>query len=142
MEIPEIRRRVRTAIDQARRDTAERRARSDAAARDYELFLAQQAVPAFHQFASALQGEGLRFRIDTPADSVRLSADGMPGDFLEIGLDREANPPVAEGRVSHGRGRRAVSYTRPVRAGAAISELTADDVIEFLVAEIPGLVQR
>lgn len=142
MEIPEIRRRVRAAIDEARRDAAERRARTDAALKDYETFLAQRAVPAFQQFASALQGEGLRFRVETPADSVRLTPDGIPSDYIEVGLDRDADPPSAAGRINRGRGRRAVSHERPVRAGAAVGELTADDVIEFLVSEISSLVQR
>lgn len=140
MEISEIRRRLRAAIDEARRDAAERRSRTDSAERDYEVFLAESAVPAFHQFASALQGEGLRFRMETPADSVRLSAEGAAEDYLEVGLDRDADPPRAVGRVNRGRGRRATSRERPVRAGAAVGDLTAEDVIDFLVSEIPSLV--
>ena len=63
MEIPEIRRRVRAAIDQAKRDAAARRERSDAAARAYEEFLVSVAVPAFNLIASALAGEGRRFKV-------------------------------------------------------------------------------
>ena len=48
MEISEVRRRVRGAIEGARQQAAARRARADAAASEYEPFLAERAVPMFH----------------------------------------------------------------------------------------------
>ena len=47
MEIADVRRRVRGAIENARKESAERRERSDGAAKAYTLFLEQQAVPTF-----------------------------------------------------------------------------------------------
>ncbi len=66
MDIPEIRRRVRAAIEQARLDAAARRERSDAAAKSYEQFLDTCAVPAFNTMASALVAEGHRFKVSRP----------------------------------------------------------------------------
>jgi hypothetical protein len=140
MEISEVRRRVRSAIEEARREAAARRERADAAVRDYEAFLAGRAVPVFQQFASALQGEGFRFRVETPADSVRLTADGSD-DHIELVLDRTLDPPRVVGRSSRGRGRRQVVAERPVR-DAAVADLTDADVLDYLAEEIRGFVER
>ena len=142
MEIPEVRRRVRAAIEQARRDATERRERSDAAARAYAEFLGARAVPAFNQIAGALAGEGHRFKVFTPADSVRLSSERSSENFVELVLDTTDDPPVVMGRTNVGRGRRAVTRERPVRDRRPIADLTEDDVIEFLLGEIPPLVER
>lgn len=140
MEISEIRRRVRSAIEEARREAAARRERVDTAVRDYDAFLAGRAVPVFQQFASALQGEGFRFRVETPADSVRLTADGSD-DHIELVLDRTLDPPRVVGRSSRGRGRRQVVTERPVR-DAAVADLTDEDVLDYLAEEIRGFVER
>ena len=106
MDIPEIRRRVRAAIEQARLDAAARRERSDAAAKSYEQFLATWAVPAFNTMASALVAEGHRFKVTTPAGSVRLASERSPDDYVELTLDSSEDPPVVLGRTNAGRGRR------------------------------------
>jgi hypothetical protein len=142
MEIPELRRRLRGAIDTARREGQERRLRTDAAARDYGAFLEQRAVPAFRSFAAALSGEGHRFGVSTPAASVRLAAEGAPDDYLEVALDTDADPPVVIGRSSRGRGRRNVTTERPLDPLTPIDALTADDVLEFLLADIVPLLER
>lgn len=142
MDVPEIRRRVRAAIDSARKAVQERRARSDAASREYEAFLDARAVPAFRTFASALAGEGVRFQVYTPAGSVRLAPEHATNDFIELLLDTSADPPAVIGRISRGRGRRNVTTERPVKTGAAISAMTEDDVLEFLLSEIPAFVER
>jgi prophage DNA circulation protein len=142
MDISEIRRRLRGAIEAARREAAERRERADTAARDYEAFLAQRAVPTLQQFASALQGEGLRFRVATPADSVRLTPEGASEDYIEIALDAAFDPPRVVGRSSRGRGRRLVVHERPVRDGAAVADLGEEDVLDYLIEEIGPFVGR
>ena len=136
MEISEIRRRLRSAIDEARRDAAARRARSDAALRDYDTFLSAVAVPVVQQMASALSGEGHHFNVATPAGSVRLTAANSPEDYIEIALDTSEDPPEVVGRTSRGRGRRMITSERPVRDRTAVAELNEEDVLAFLLTEI------
>jgi len=140
MEIPDIRRRVRAAIDQARRDAGARRERSDAAARAYEEFLTTRAVPAFNLVAAALAGEGHRFKVSTPAESVRLSSENAPENYIELVLDPTDDPPAVLGRSNVGRGRRAITRERSLRKD--IASLTQEDVVEFVLGEIAPFVER
>lgn len=140
MDVAEVRRRLRGAIEVARRTAAEQRVRSDAAARDYEVFLAERAVPVFQQVASALAAEGHRFKVFTPAGSVRLAAERSPEEFIELVLDGAQDPPQVLGRTSRGRGRRLVTSERPIRDGAAVSALSDEDILEFLLTELVGFV--
>ena len=142
MDIPEVRRRVRAAIEQARRDAAGRRERSDAAARAYDAFLAGRAVPAFNTLAAALVAEGHRFKVFTPAGSVRLASERSPSDYIELMLDSSEDPPIVLGRTSLGRGRRAVTRERPLREGTAPDTLTDEDVVSFVVTEVVSLIER
>lgn len=142
MEISEVRRRLRAAIEKARRESAERRARTDAAARDYETFLSQCASPVFHQFATALNAERHQFKVFTPASSIRLAAERSPDEFIELALDESSDPPAVVGRTTRGRGRKMVSSERPLKDGAAVVDLTDEDVLTFLLEEITRLIER
>jgi hypothetical protein len=142
MEVSDVRRRLRAAIDKARQGAAERRARNDAAARDYETFLAQRAVPIFHQVAAALTAEGHLFKVFTPASSVRLTSERSPEEFIDLVLDDTSDPPTVVGRTTRGRGRRMVSSERALQGGAPVVDLTEEDVLTFLLEEIVGLVER
>lgn len=136
VEISELRRRIRTAIELSKKSAAARRVRSDAAARDYEVFLTGVAVPAVQQFASALSGEGCHFNVATPAGSVRLTSATAPEDYIELLLDAAQDPPEVIARVNRGRGRRVLTSERPVRERTAIGDLTDEDVVTLLVQEI------
>ena len=142
MEISEVRRRLKGAIEKARRESAERRARTDTAARDYETFLSQRASPLFHQFAAALTAEGHPFKVFSPAASIRLAADRSPEEFIELSLDDTSDPPAVVGRTTRGRGRRMVSSERAIKDGASIADLTDEDVLAFLLDEIARLIER
>ena len=142
MEISELRRRLRSALDQARRNAVSRRERSDAAARQYEQFLATIAIPVVQQFASVLSGEGHHFNVATPAAAVRLSAAGSAEDYIEIALDTTEDPPEVVGRTSRGRGRRMITSERPVRERTAVDELNEEDVVAFLLTEIVPFITR
>lgn len=142
IEISEVRRRLRSAIDEARRDAAARRARADAAARAYDGFLSSVAVPTVQQMAAALSGEGHHFEVATPAGSVRLTAAGSPEDYIEIALDTSEDPPEVVGRTSRGRGRRMITSERPVRDRTAVEELNEEDVLAFLLTEIVPFIAR
>ena len=136
MDVPEVRRRLRDAITSARSAAQQRQARVDAAGREYETFLTERAVPLFRTFASALTAEGLRFKVFTPAGSVRLVPDGASEDYIELVLDTSGDLPQVVGRASRGRGRRQVTNERPVKSGTDVGMLTEDDVLQFLVEEI------
>jgi hypothetical protein len=142
MDVADVRRRVRAAIDAARKSARERRERSDRAASEYEIFLRDRAVPLVHTFASALVAEGYRFKVFTPSESVRLAAESSGEDFIEIALDPALDPPAVVGRVSRGRGRRSVMSERPINADVAIAELTDDDLMAFLLSEITPFLER
>jgi hypothetical protein len=142
MEVPEVRRRVRAAIESARRTAQERRARSSAAAAAFESFLRDTAVPVFQVFASALVAEGYRFKVFTPAESVRLASETSPEDFIEAAYDPAADPPTVVGRTSRGRGRRGITSERPIKEGAEIGALDQEAVLQFLVDEIAPFVER
>jgi hypothetical protein len=142
MDVSDVRRRLLGAMDKARKDAADRRTRKDAAARDYDAFLSGIAVPLFHQIASALAAEGHAFKVFTPAGSVRLASDRRPEDFIELSLDDEADRPQVVGQSSRGRGRRQLTNERPLREGTPIAELTDEDVLSFVLAEVVQLVMR
>jgi hypothetical protein len=141
MDVPEVRRRVRAAIDQARRDAAARRERTDAASKEYEEFLAGRAVPALGKLAAALTAEGHPFKVFTPAGSVRLASDRSPDDFVELTLDASEDPPAVLGRSSTGRGRRSVTREQHLRA-RSIADLSDDDVLAFALGEVIAIIER
>ena len=142
MEVSEIRRQVRAAIESARREARERRIRADRAVVEYQDFLRERAVPVFQTVAAALVAEGYRFKIFTPADSVRLASETSSADFIELSLDPAAPPPAVIGRTSRGRGSRLVDSERPVKDDTPISELSDEDVLAFVMTEIAGLLER
>ena len=142
MDTPEVRRRLRAAIERAKREAAERRKRSDTVARAYEQFLTERAVPILRTLATALAAEGHRFHVFTPADSVRLASEGSNEDYIELVLDTAQDPPQVVGRVSRGRGRRQITSERPVREGATVPDLTEEDVLDFVLNEIAPFVER
>jgi hypothetical protein len=141
MEVSDVRRRLRAAIDTARKSAQERRERSDRAARDYEQFL-ERAIPVFRTLASALIAEGYRFSVFTPAGAVRLALESSAEDYIELTLDQTMDPPAVLGRTSRGRGRRQLTSERPIQTHGSIADLTDDEVLGFLLEEIPPFVER
>jgi hypothetical protein len=143
IEVSEIRRRLRATLEQARRSRAERRARAEAAERAYEALLAKVATPVFRMFAAALKAEGHPFAVFTPASQLRLASERSGEDFIEIFLDTDEDPPVVSARISRGRGRRMITSERPVRKASPPSgDLADEDVLEFLLEEIPPFIER
>ena len=142
MEVSDVRRRIRSAIETARARGAERRARTDDAARAYEQFLPAIAVPAFHGVAAALTGEGHRFNVITPAGTVRMSPERSAEDFIELALDTERDRPAVVLRTARGRGRRMVSTERPLREDLPIGELAEEDVVTAVIEEAIPFIER
>jgi hypothetical protein len=135
-DVGQIRKRVRSAIDAARRASATRREHANAAARAYETFLSERAVPAFRAFANILRAEGIPFEVMTPAAGVRLVSDRSRDDVLEIELDTSLDPPQPLLVTIQTRGSRVLRTERLVKEGSPIDDLTEDDVVELLLEAI------
>jgi hypothetical protein len=139
MEISLVRKRLTETIERARKQAAERRGRSDQAARDFTVFLQKVAVPLFRQIANALKADGYAFTVFTPSDSVRLMSDRSADDYIELTLDAEENPPQVMGEISRTRGSRVIDAERPVGAPDAVSE---EQLLDFLLKELEAFVER
>jgi len=139
MEVSDVRRQLRSAIDQAKRRAAERRARADQASRDYEQFLAGVAVPTLQTVAQALIGEGHRFKVTTPGQTVRLGAEFSPDDYLELSLDTERDVPAVVLHTSRGRGRRNVETERGL---GAPSSITDEQLVSMVLEELVPFLER
>ena len=119
-DVAVIRKRVHTAIEQARRDQAERRERAGEARKNYDTFLATAAVPVFRMIANVLKSVGLNFEVMTPADGVRLQSDVLAHQHREEVV----------------RGSRVVQSDRTIKGSNPLAQLTEDDVIEMLLDEL------
>jgi hypothetical protein len=142
VETADVRRRVRLRIAEARQAAAARRADVDAAERAFAPFLTEVAAPVGRMFAQALTAEGYPFTISTPSRALRLTPERSRSDFNEIELDTALDPPQVIGRVNYTRGSRGVAIERPIRENTAVADLTQEDVLEFLVAEIGRFVEK
>ncbi len=141
MEISDVRKRVLRAIDRAKRSAADRRARADQAALEYDTFLDGVAVPLFRQIASVLRAEGYPFSVSTPGGSVRLMSDRSGDDYVELVLDTSGSEPTVTGCSRRSRGRRVIESEQPIGT-SAIRDLTEEDVLSFLLRELEAFVER
>lgn len=133
MNVSEVRQRLLQTIANAKRLAAERQTARDVAARDYERFLDAVATPVFRLVLTALKGEGHPFELRTPHGVVRLAPVRSSKNFLEVSLDVSGVHPVVMGRSSFRRGRDTEQAERPLRPDTAVSDLTREDVLEFLL---------
>jgi hypothetical protein len=139
MEISEVRQRLLQTIDRAKRQAAERLVRSDEAARRFDTFLSNVAVPLFRQAANILRVEGYLFNLFTPSGSVRLMSDRTAEDFIEVSLDASVDPPQVMGHSSRSRGRRVIESERALGDPEAVTE---DDLLDYLSKELEAFVER
>ena len=142
MEVSDVRRRLRSAIDEAKKRTAERRTRVDDARRAWERLLPEMAVPTFHTMAGALTAEGHRFKVFTPGEAVRLSLERSAEEFVELSLDTDRDEPALLLRSTRGRGRRIVSTERIVGEGAQIAGVTQEDLVAAMLEELIPFIER
>jgi hypothetical protein len=142
MEVSDVRRRLRNAIDEARRRGEERRARKDAESRAWEKALQDVAIPAFHLLASALTAEGYRFKVVTPGATVRLVPERGGEEFVEIALETDGDDPGVTIRSTHGRGRRTVTRERPLGVRSASDIVSDNDVIPAVLDELVPFLER
>lgn len=136
METGLVRKRVLHAIAASKGRADTRRQRASEAEREYAAFLELVAAPIARQVAAALKAEGYSFTVFTPGDGVRLALDRGRDDFIEVSLDSSGDRPQVIGRVSQTRGSRRLEEERPIKADASPSEITDEDVLEFVVQAI------
>jgi hypothetical protein len=141
MEISTVRRRLQETIDRARRAAADRRHRTDEAAREYDQFLEQIAVPVFKQVAGALKASGYPFGVMTPGGSVRLTSEKTADDYIELSLDTAGEQAVVMGHSRHSRGRRVREIERPIGSGP-VGALSEEDVLSFLLSALEPFVEK
>ena len=139
MEVSEVRKRLLQAIERSKRQAADRRVRSDEASRAFTAFLDTIAVPMFRQVANILRVENYKFAVFTPSGSVRLMSDRSAEDYIEISLDASGDIPRVMGHTRRRRGNRVIDSERPMGDPATLAE---SDVLEFLLEELEGFVDR
>jgi hypothetical protein len=142
MEVSQVNKRVQMALEAARTRAKSRREHTVEAEKAYALFLETIATPVTRQVANALKVAGLAFTLGTPGGGLRLSADRGRDDFIEFLFDASGDVPHAAGRISISRGSRTIDEVVPVKAGAAIEDLTDEDVLEFLVRALESWLER
>ena len=142
MEVSDVRRRLRAAIEEARRNAEQRRQRKDDAARAWEHALETVITPAFHQLASALTAEGYRFKVVTPGATARLVPERGGEEFVEIALDSDGDEPMVMIRSTRGRGRRMTARERSIGGRAAIDTLADSEIASAVIDELVSFLER
>ena len=142
IEISELRKRLRHAIDERRKSTAARRAALDEAATAYADLLEMTATPLVQKLANALRAEGHNFTVFTPNGGLRMALAKSGDDFIEFALDTSQDEPHAVLRVNRTRGRRVVQHERPVKGRTPVNRLSEEDVLQALLDEIAPFVER
>jgi hypothetical protein len=83
------------------------------------------------------------FQVLTPAGTVRLQSDRERDDFLEVVLDGSKGTPKVLGRTSHVRGSQIETTEHKIGdAGVIVSDLTDEDVFEWVLRVILPFVER
>ena len=83
MEVSEVRRQLRHAIDRAKARAQQKRHSAAEAERAYATFLDEIATPTARTLASALKAEGYSFTVSTPSGGLRLASDRGRDDYIE-----------------------------------------------------------
>lgn len=141
MEIADVRKRVKQAIERARRQAADRRQHSDRASKAFETFLTATAIPLVRQIANVLKADGYPFGVFTPSGSVRLMSDRSADDFIEISLDTSGDLPRVIAHVSRSRGRRVIDAERVIGSGDPES-ISEQELLAFVAKELEPFVER
>jgi hypothetical protein len=133
---------LKTAIEAGRERAHRRRERSADAQRAYEVFLTDVAIPVARQLAGAMKAEGYAFTVFTPGAGLRLASDRARDDYIELTLDTSGDRAEVFARISQQRGSRTLDEEVPVKRGASPSEISEDDVLEFLVGALEPWFER
>ena len=142
MEISQVRKRIQAAMTAARDRAKQRRQKADDAERAYEAFLEHRAGPLARQVVNALRAEGYSFTVSTPGRGLRVSLDQGRDDFIELGLNTDADQPHVVGRIRRTRGSRTIDVELPVGQGAAPQDVSEADVLQFLAGALEPWLER
>ena len=142
MEVSQVRKRLKMAIDGSRERAAKRRERVAEAQRAYEHFLTEIAIPMAKQLANAMKVEGYGFTVFTPGNGLRLAADRGRDDFIDLTLDSTGERPEVMARVSQQRGSRTLDEEMPVKRGAHPDEISEDEFLDFLLGALEPWFER
>jgi hypothetical protein len=142
VEVSEVRRQLRHAIDRAKARAQQKRQTAADAERAYVAFLEQVATPTIRMLANALKAEGYLFTVSTPSGGLRLASDRGRDDYIDLALDVGGDEPTVVGRVRQTRGSRTLEDERPIKPGAAPQDLTEADVLSFLVNALDPWLDR
>jgi hypothetical protein len=142
VEVSEVRRQLRHAIDRAKARAQHRRQQTADAERAYAVFLEEIATPTTRMLANVLKAEGYLFTVSTPSGGLRLASDRGRDDYVEFALEGSSDAPTVVGRVRQTRGSRTVEDERPIKPGASLQELTDSDVLAFLVTALEPWLER
>jgi hypothetical protein len=141
MEVSDVRRRIRDAMQRARQDAAARRARNETASHDWLELRDRIVVPLCQQVIQVLRHEGFPFQLSTPGDTVRLTHERHSEDSIELRLETSAEPVVVC-RVQQVRGREILERERPVAEGTPVESISSEQVLQALVDVLPPFVER
>jgi hypothetical protein len=142
VEVSEVRRQLKHAIDRAKARAQQKRQTAADTERAYATFLEEVATPTTRMLANALKAEGYLFTVSTPSGGLRLASDRGRDDYVELALDGSGDKPIVVGRVRHTRGSRTLEDERPIKAGAGPQDLTEVDVLAFLVNALDPWLER
>ena len=142
METADVSKRVRQLIREAQDAARTRREQAAVAERTGTSALTEVVTPVAKTIAAALTAEGYSFRVSTPSGAVRLGAEASADDFVEVTVDTQRNPPGLIARVSRRWGRRVLVDEHVLREGAAITDVTSEDTLEFLLGVLGPFVER
>jgi hypothetical protein len=142
LDAGEVRKRLRHTIEAAKRDAAARRAALSSEQQAFDAFLENHAVPVLRLVAAALKAEGHVFQVLTPAGTARLQSDRERDDYLEVVLDGTKATPTVIGRSSFVRGSQLQTAEHPIGESAIVSDLTDEDVFEWVLRVILPFVER
>ena len=141
-EVAEVRQRVLTMVERARRDATARRARARRDEVQARRFIQETATPVVQQVLSLLRAEGFSNSLSTPAGSVRLVFEKHHEDFIDLAVDTTQDPVTIMTVVSHLRGKSVSTTERPLANGVELEQLTDEHVLVFLLSALPGFVAR
>jgi hypothetical protein len=142
VEVSQVRKRLKSAIDASRERAQRRRERVAEAQRAYESFLTEIATPVARQLANAMKAEGYSFTVFTPGNGLRFASDRGRDDFIELALDTSVHNPEVIARISQQRGSRTTDEEVPVKRGASPGEISEEDFLEFVLGALEPWLER
>src|SRR4051812_30619143 len=142
VEVSDVRRQLKHAIDRAKARAQQRRQHTADAERAYAIFLEDVATPTTRMLANALKAEGYLFTVSTPSGGLRLASDRGRDDYVEFVLDSSGGMPAVVGRIRYTRGSRTIEDERPIKPGASPQELSDGDLLAFLVEALEPWLER